>query len=97
MTIEQVREELKDVKLYYSRRAFFDKAKTDDFVQRIKSNVEKYDRLILEVPTTYFKIFNLIYHEGKTQFQVSLELSYSKRNVEMLHSALIEFFVSIQN
>ncbi|MBQ8145500.1 MAG: hypothetical protein IJZ04_05310 [Clostridia bacterium] len=97
MTIDQVREELKDVKQYYSRKGFFDRAKMDDFVQRIKTNAEKYDRLVLEAPTTYFNVYDLIYRKGKSQFQASIELSYAKRTVERLHSELVGFFVNIQN
>lgn len=91
MTIENIRIELKDVKLYHSSKDFLDDLKENDLVIRIKVNAEKYDLLMLGAPENLFKIYKALYVEGKTQEKVALELSYALRTVERLHKKLLEY------
>lgn len=91
MTLEQVRKELKDVKLYHSSKSFLDSFNENELVLRIKSNAEKYDILMLGAPENLFKIYKALYVDGKTQSKVALDLSYAKRTVERLHKKLLEY------
>lgn len=91
MTVDQVRKELKDVRLYHSSKEFIDDLSENSLVLRIKSNAEKYDVLMLGAPDNLFKLYKALYVEGKTQSKVALELSYAKRTVERLHIKLIDY------
>lgn len=94
MTIEQVRKELRDVKLYYSRKELVEGACEDEFIRRIKANVQKYDLLILKASDNLYKVYKAMYLQGKNQEKSADELSYSVRNVQRLHNELLLFFAN---
>lgn len=94
MTIDQVREELKDVKVFYSRRDFIDNFVNNNVIARIKENVQKYDTLILCAPEKLFNVYVALYREGYSQFSYSIQRSCTERYVQILHKELLEYFLN---
>ena len=94
MTVDQVREELKDVKIFYARKDFIDNFIDNSVISRIKKNVEKYDTLILCASEKLFNLYVALYREGYSQFSYSVQRSCSERYVQLLHKELLEYFLN---
>ena len=92
MTVDQVRKELKDVKIFYSRKDFISNFVDNDVIARIKENVQKYDTLILYAPEKLFNLYVALYRESLKQFSYSKKTGFSENYVQKLHKELIEYF-----
>lgn len=92
MTVDQVREELKDVKIFYARKDFIDNFVDNNVIARIKENVQKYDTLILCAPEKLFNLYVALYREGYTQFSYSKHTGHNERYVQRLHKELLQYF-----
>lgn len=94
MTIDQVREELKDVKIFYARKDFIDNFVDNNVIARIKENVQKYDTLILCAPEKLFNLYVALYREGCSQFSYSIQTGYHERYIQRLNKELLEYFLN---
>lgn len=92
ITTEQVREELKRVKIYYSRKDAFDRAERTDRVLETMKLVDKYAALIFNASDKLYIVYDAIYIQGLTQEACADKLFYSLRYVQRLHSELVKYF-----
>ena len=92
MTVDQVRKELKDVKIFYARKDFIDDFVDNNVIVRIKENVQKYDTLILCAPEKLFNVYVALYRENLKQFSYSKKTGFSENYVQKLHKELLDYF-----
>ena len=92
VSLEQIREELKDVRYYYQRKEIFEQNAKTVGMSSIKSKADKYNALVVEAPPKLYDVYIGLYVQGNTQEGYSLEVGYSPKYIQKLHSELLKFF-----
>lgn len=90
MTTEEIRKELKTIRLYYA-----DKAKMDAAFQVLPHKtadlVRSYAEVIRDAPLDLYRIYFKLYVMGLTQEAAAEELNYSCEYVRMKNKKLLEY------
>ena len=90
MTIKEIKEELKEVKYYFSRKKVMDESIGSIGVGKdIMKLVQKYNKLAEKLPAHLYDVYYSLYVKNYKQETLALELSVSpnhicKRNLETL-------------
>lgn len=92
MLDEQVRNELREVKYYFSRKANMDALSINAGDSRSKALAEKYVNAIRQAPARLYDLFGCLYIQNKTQEAVAAELCYSEEHIRRLIRELITYF-----
>ena len=92
MELKKIREDLKDIRYYYTRRAMFDKASASVGENTIMKKIEKYNNLVCLAPPRLYDIYVSLYLDNNTQETLSDKLGYSIEYISKLNSQLIKFF-----
>ena len=92
METAKIREDLKDIRYYYSRKAMFEKASASVGENSILKKIETYNRLVRLAPPRLYDLYVSLYLENNTQESLSDKLGYSVEYISKLNSQLIKFF-----
>ena len=91
--MHKIRQELNQIRYYYSRREIFEKASGCVGRSSILQLVEKYNKAIcFASDAQLYDVYVCIYTEGYTQEGTADKLGYSSNYVYKLNRKLIEFF-----
>ena len=91
MTIEEIKNDLKNIRYYYSRRNTLDKSLNDIGVTEVLKKIEKYNQLICGAPARLIDIYYSLYHENNTQDSLACKLGYTPAYVYRLNKKLIDY------
>lgn len=89
---ECVRNDLRDIRYYYSRKKQLDDAACSLGALPIMRKVEKYNCVIREAPLKLYDLYVSLYLKGQTQEAVSIELGYTPQYIRKLIVELISYF-----
>lgn len=92
MLSEQVKDELREVRYYFFRKANMDALSKDAGVSSSKELAEKYVNAIRTAPARLYDLFGCLYIQHKTQEAVANELCYSDEHIRRLIRELINYF-----
>lgn len=92
MLSEQVKNELREVMYYFSRKANMDALSINAGVSRAKALAEKYVNAIRQAPAKLYDLFGCLYIQNKTQETVAAEMCYSEEHIRRLIRELITYF-----
>lgn len=92
MTATSIREDLKNIRYYYSRQAVFNKALNCVGKNTIMATIEKYNSAICSAPPRLYDLYVSLYLENNTQDSLSDKLGYTIETISRLNSQLIKFF-----
>lgn len=92
ITLNQVREELKDIRYYMSRKAVFDKSASCVGKITIEKRIELYNRYICDATPRLYDLYVSLYLDNNTQESLSEKLGYSMVHIGRLNADLIRFF-----
>lgn len=92
MLSEQVKNELREVRYYFSRKANMDALSKDVGTSSAKALADKYVSVIRSAPAKLYDLFGCLYIQNKTQETVAAELYYSEEHIRRLIRELIEYF-----
>lgn len=92
ITLNQVREELKDIRYYMSRKVIFDKSASCVGKINIEKRIELYNRYICDATPRLYDMYVSLYLENNTQESLSEKLGYSLVHIGRLNAELIRFF-----
>ncbi len=95
MTTKQIRDELKEIKYYYSRKDFIDKSSQTIGKNNIYALVEKYNKAICDAPCRMYDLYVSIYKENNTLESLSDNICYSVEYVAKLHQKLVKYFQKV--
>lgn len=93
MTMQQIKNDLKDIQYYYARKNVFDKASTEVGNSTILELINKYHAAICSAPPKLYDIYVSLYVHNNTQETLSVELNYSPDYVHKLNDRLCKFFL----
>lgn len=92
MTAKNIRDDLRDIRYFYSRKELFDKSAMAVGTSIIFEKVEKYNKAICSAPPRLYDIYVSIYLNNNTQESLADKLGYTNEYISMLHTQLINFF-----
>ncbi len=91
ISLDKIREDLKDIRYYYARKEIFDLVSSDVGVCKVRDTVDLYHRAILSAPARLFDLYVCLYTKGYTQEGLSVELGLTPEYVQMQHKQLLLF------
>ena len=91
---ERVRRDLKDIRYYYARKSILDSVKGDVGINKVRSMVDRYNKMILNAPLYLFDLYVCLYVKGYTQDKLAVELNVSSQYVHSQNKKLVEFLQS---
>ena len=90
MTIEQIKEQLKTIRLYYADKAGFDAA-FSVLPHKVITLAKQYAEVISDAPLDLYLIFYHLYVKGLTQEAAAEEMNYSSEYVRQKNKSLLLF------
>lgn len=91
ITLEQIREDLKDIRYYYSKQELFDHATVRVVRNTILEKVERYNNAMQDAPLKLYDLYISLYVRNNTQLALSFDWDYSSDYIKQLNRKLCEF------
>lgn len=92
ITLNEIREDLKDIRYYYSRKEIFDSVAKEVGTNDIQDKLKKYNEAVRAASPKLFDLYVCLYIRNNTQEAVSEELCYTPEYIQMLNKKLLKFF-----
>jgi len=94
MTANTIRDDLKDIRYYFSRQAVFDKALESVGKNAILEKIAIYNNAICSAPPRLYDLYVSLYLQNNTQDSLSEKLGYTIETISRLNSQLVKFFLN---
>ena len=91
MTLNEIRQQLKTIRLYYMHKAKLDAA-FETLPHRAAALVDEYAAMIGEAPLDLYMIYCKLYVDGLTQEATAEELKYCPEYIRQKNKRLLLFF-----
>lgn len=91
ISIERIREDLKDVRYYYMRKKMFDGNVKNTGVTAIQKKAERYNAAMLNAPAKLYDLYIGLYIDGKTQSLYSADMGYCEKHIQKQNKQLLLF------
>lgn len=91
ISLSIIREELKDIKYYYSRREVLEKGFSTTGTNDIVLKLQKYNEAICKAPPKLYDLYIQLYVENHTQESLSALLGFTPEYIQMLNKDLLKF------
>ena len=92
MSLKQIREDLKNIKYYMSRKNIFESTCINVGKNEILDKVNTYNEMICSAPPRLYDVYVSLYLKNNTQESLAEQLGYSLVYMSLLNSQLIKFF-----
>lgn len=89
ISMKQLREDLKEVRYYYSRRQLFDEASKTIGAHEIVSKVQRYNTAMRTAPPRLYDLYVGLYVRNYTQEAYSIEMNYTPEYIQMQNKSLL--------
>ena len=97
LTEDQVRQDLDEIRTYYSMRDLFDKAPREIKAEALFEKLEQYHSVMRKAPAKLYVLYVALYVNNSTQVVVAEEWAYTKEHVRDLNKRLVEYLISKLN
>lgn len=91
ITNMEIRNDLKDIRYYYSRKEVFDKALDSVGKSTIIEKIEKYNEAIKTASPRLYDLYVSLYLNNNTQESLADKLGYTLEHISRLNSSLVKF------
>lgn len=95
ISLEEIRSDLSNIRYYYSRKEFFDKAESTVGKNIVVETVKKYNDAIRSAPPKLYDLYISMYVMNHTQESLAAEMNYSWQNIALLCKQLVLFLQKI--
>ena len=96
MTLDEIRQQLKTIRLYYTNKARFSAA-FNALPHTVKELAEKYAAIVSTAPLDLYYIYFELYVKGLTQEATAEDLNYSTEYIRQKNKKLLLFLQSKLN
>ena len=93
----QIREDLKNIKYYYTHKAVFEEASQQLGESEVMKKVRIYNDIILSAPPKFYDLYYSLYMSGHTQESLSAKLCYTREYIRLLNKEFIEYLLEKLN
>ena len=90
MTLNEIRQQLKTIRLYYMNKARFSAA-FDTLPHKVTELAEKYAKIVNGAPLDLYFIYYELYIKGLTQEAAAADLNYSTEYIRQKNKRLLLF------
>ena len=90
LSANTIREDLKNIRYFYSRKDIFEKASTSIGENTILEKIERYNKAVRSAPPRLYDLYASLYLENNTQESLSQKLGYTIEHISRLNSQLIK-------
>ena len=90
MTLNEIRQQLKTIRLYYANKARFSAA-FDTLPHKVTELAEKYAKIVNGAPLDLYFIYYELYIKGLTQEAAAADLNYSTEYIRQKNKKLLLF------
>ena len=94
MTIEQIREDLREIRYYYSMQEMIDKSAKKVCPRALLQKVERYAKAMENAPARIYVVYISLYVNNNSQTALADDWGYSREYVRDLHSQLVAYLQS---
>lgn len=95
-TLATIRNDLKDIRYYYSRKATFDEAtRLPGAAMEILETVRIYNEAARKAPARLFDLYYSLYVKNNTQESLSELLGFTPQYIQRLNTRLVQFLHSV--
>ena len=94
LTLATIRNDLKDIRYYYSRKKMFDEAAACTGVNDVLAKTKKYNDAVVKASPKLYDLYVSLYIKNHTQESLSNELGYTPEYIQMLNKQLLKFLQS---
>ena len=91
LTLQQIRDDLKDIRYYYSRKEAFENGFRMIGSNDIVGKAKRYNTAVQSAPTRLYDIYVGLYARNLTQEALSVELCYTPEYIQILNKWLLLF------
>lgn len=91
VSLNKIREDLKEVRYYYVRKELFDETFKSISTNVILEKVYRYNDAIRDAPVRLYDLYVCLYTRNYTQESLAVELHYTPEYIQMLHKKLLLF------
>lgn len=93
MSINEIREDLKNIRYYYGRKKLFDEASANVGSNAVMEKIDTYNTAVRNAPPKLYDLYVSLYLNNQTQESLSDHLGYAVEYVSRLNSQLVRFFL----
>lgn len=98
VTLKQVREDLKEIRYYYSRKEIFEQGcRVVGESVGIVEKARRYNNAVKYAPTRLYDLYISLYLQNRTQDAFASELGYSPEYVYQMNKRLCEYLTKQLN
>lgn len=94
-TIESIREDLSEIRYYYSMKDLFDTGAEIVSPSYLIKKVEEYSNAISQSPAQLYALYIALYVNNEKQISVASEWGYTTYHVKWLNRRLCEYFQQV--
>jgi len=91
LNIAEIRDELKQIKYYYSKKELFDKSFQVTGGNIIIDKANHYNQILTLAPPQLYEVYVALYVQNHTQESFADTLCYSPQYVQILNKKLLKF------
>ena len=91
MTLQQIRQDLRDIRYYYSKKALFDSLSGVVVPSALLEKVGQYNTAMQGAPARLFDLYLSLYIRDNTQAALADEWNYSNDYIKQLNLQLCEY------
>ena len=94
-TLQQIREDLKEIRYYYSRRKLFDTSSTTIIQSSVLDKVAKYNLALKNAPASLYGLYVALYVQNNTQKSLSHNWNCSVDYIKHVNKLLCNYLLSV--
>ncbi len=97
VTMRQIREDLREIRYYYSKRELLDKASKVILPNSVLEKVERYNQAVANAPIRLYDLYVSLYVQNNTQAALSYDWDFSPDYIKQLNKQLCEYLFGVFN
>ena len=97
LTEDQVRDNLEQIRTYYSMKDVFDKAPTEIRAECFYDMLERYHSVMRNAPAKLYVLYVGLYVNNTTQVVIAEDWNYTKEHIKDMNKKLVEYLVTKLN
>lgn len=97
LTKQQIREDLKDIRYYYSKQKLFDSASKTIVQSSVIEKVNRYNQAVKDAPARLYDLYISLYVQNNSQTAVAYDWNRSNDYIKLLNKLLCEHLLKALN
>ena len=97
MTLKEIREDLQEIRYYFTHKAAFDGAVKIIGTNAVVEKVERYNEIFRNAPARMYDLYLGLYVNGYTQEAYAAEAGYCPQHIQELNKQLVLYLQKVMN